>query len=85
MTVSGTPSGSILTHAEAEGSSSLPNDGWEIVTNEGENCLEALMTNYSTPSESYRLDYSFEVPTGITTVYVFAEIDVNGSGSDDSF
>ena len=63
----------------------MPNSGWQSVVNDGENCLLAIVDELTAPVEQYRLDYTFTVPSGVTTVYVFAEVDVNGSGGDDSF
>lgn len=81
------PAGSadILAEWEAEASPSLPNSGWQITTNAGETCIVSAVKALKSPQPQYQLNYAFEVPQGITAVYVFAEIDVNGSGSDDSF
>ena len=76
--------GGELGEFEAEGSSSLPNNGWTSTTNGGESCILAAVNAY-TLNQSYRLDYTFNVPSGINTVYVFAEVDVNNSNGDDSF
>lgn len=85
LTVSEEPSSSILAEWQAEDSPSLPNTGWEVMTNENQLCVKALTSDIEGPNDDYRLDYSFNVSSGITTVYVFAEVDANRSGDDDSF
>jgi len=79
------PTGPVIAELEAEGTTSLPNTGWEIITQEGQDGLLALVSDIQNPPEVYRLDYPFTVPTGVTTIYVFAEVDANHSGNDDSF
>ncbi len=85
LNIAGEVSGPILAEFDAEASFSLPNDGWDVIQNEGENCLIAAVSDISSPPEQYRLDYTFMVPQGVTSVYVFAEVDVNNSDRDDSF
>jgi hypothetical protein len=85
LTVTPESSGDVLAELQAEASPSLPNDGWEVTINEGRDALLALANSINNPPENYRLDYQFNVPAGISGVYVFAEIDVNGDGGDDSF
>ena len=74
-----------LAEFEAENCQSLPNSGWQIVTNEGETAILALQSNIVGPPDAYRLDFPFLVPEGTSEVFVFAEIDVNHSNNDDSF
>ena len=87
LTVQAAQSGSdILAEVEAEESESLPLwDAWVEVWEGGEPCLKTVANSTSAPNDDYRLDYQFTVPQGVGTVYVFAEVDVNGSGDDDSF
>ncbi|MBD3337770.1 MAG: hypothetical protein GF353_01590, partial [Candidatus Lokiarchaeota archaeon] len=85
LNVTAPAGGSVLAELEAEDGSGLPNAGWNILTNDGSSCLEAEISDISSPPEDYRVDYTFSVPAGVSTVYVFAEVDVNGSGNDDSF
>ncbi len=85
LTVSPEQTGPMYTEFQAEASPSLPNSGWEMLVNEGENCLRATANDISSPPQQYQLNYTFMVPQGVNTVYVFAEVDVNKSGSDDSF
>lgn len=75
----------ILAECEAESSLSLPNPGWEVTVNEEAECVVTLVKSRFHASSSYQLDYSFEVPEDVTSVYVFAEVDVNASRSEDSF
>jgi len=70
---------------EAEKSVSLPKIGWKATQNEGASCIQAVMNSLDAPDDTTRLDYEFTVPEGVEGVYVFAEIDVNGSRSMDSF
>ncbi|MCK5739801.1 choice-of-anchor D domain-containing protein, partial [bacterium] len=79
------PTGEILAELEAESSINLPQTGWIVTTNDGENCLQADVNYLAGPNAAYQLDYTFTVPQGISEVYVFAEVDVNGTGNDDSF
>ena len=79
------PSGAILAQFEAEASASLPNDGWEVTTNEDAGCIMAVLNSATRPDANYRLSYSFEVPQGTNTIYVFAEVDANKDSDDDSF
>ncbi|GEM_PF-3150354 len=76
---------SILAEFEAESSVSLPNAGWQVVDNDGMTGLVALESSVNEPRTTYQLDYSFEVPAGEDEVYIFAEVDINNSLSDDSF
>ncbi|MCK5740244.1 hypothetical protein KAH55_13730, partial [bacterium] len=76
---------SILAELEAEASADLPNSGWETLVNDGENCIKSLINNITSPPSAYRLDYTFNVPTGTSTIYIFGEVDVNNDGNDDSF
>jgi hypothetical protein len=77
--------GKFIYEVEAEQSSSLPNTGWNAVTNDGAKCIQSASTNVELPDEATRIDYEFDVPEGVEFVYVFAELDVNQSRENDSF
>jgi len=70
---------------EAESSPSLPNSGWQVTTNEGSKCIQAAASYPDAPDDVTRLDYEFFVPDGVEHVYIFAEVDINLSKSNDSF
>lgn len=71
---------------EAEDNSGLPNSAWTVITNDGEDCLKAAVSSRPpSPDPTHRLNYDFDVPAGVTEVYVFAEVDVDNSGSSDSY
>lgn len=76
---------SVLAAFQAEANSLLPNPGWEITTNENQACVVAIVNSTSGADNNYRLDFTFDVPSDVNTVYAFGEIDVNGSYDDDSF
>ncbi|MCK5740276.1 hypothetical protein KAH55_13895, partial [bacterium] len=77
--------GPVLGEFEAENAPDLPNSGWESLVNEGENAIRAAVSDISSPPAQYQLNYTFMVPVGVSEVYVFAEVDVNGDRNDDSF
>ena len=77
--------GQYIAEIQAENSISSANSGWAVVQNDGERAVQALMDSREMPQDAYRLDYEFTVPDGVDHVYVFAEIDVNASPSNDSF
>ena len=79
------PSGPVLAQFEAEGSASLPNPGWENVVQLEKLCLKAAVSDISSPPEDHKLEYLFTVPPGISTVYVFGEVEVHRERNDDSF
>jgi hypothetical protein len=85
LAINNEPSSDIIAELEVENSPSLPNDGWAITVNEGQSCLLALVESEQEPDPRYRLEYRFTVPSGVTHVYVFGEVDVNKSYNDDSF
>jgi hypothetical protein len=77
--------GQYIAEIQAENSITGANSGWAVVQNDGERAVQALMDSREQPQDAYRLDYEFTVPDGVDHVYIFAEIDVNGSPSNDSF
>jgi hypothetical protein len=77
--------GKFVYEVEAEKSISFPNVGWNITENDGAKCIQSLKNNLEMPDKNTRIDYEFEVPEGVENVYVFAELDVNQSRSNDSF
>ncbi|MCK5740031.1 T9SS type A sorting domain-containing protein, partial [bacterium] len=79
------PDARIIAEFEAEQNPGLPNPGWKVTTNDGENCIKSIVNSTSAPLDAYRLDYTFLVPSGISKVYVFAEVDVNNNYRQDGF
>ncbi len=77
--------GKFVHEVEAEQTHSLPNDAWKIQTNDGSLGIQAMKNSLAQPDVLNRLDYEFTVPEDVEFVYVFAEVDVNSSRSNDSF
>jgi len=75
----------IIAEFEAESSPDLPNSGWQVTNNEGAESIVSRMKSRNAAQSQYQLNYYFETQPEITHVYIFAEIDVNGSRSTDSF
>ncbi|MCK5740512.1 BACON domain-containing protein, partial [bacterium] len=85
FTVQAEPSGPVLAQFEAEESVSLPNSGWENAIQLERSCLKSTISDISSPPAAHRLEYTFNVPPGVSTVYVFSEIEVHQEKNDDSF
>jgi hypothetical protein len=75
----------IIAEFEAESSSDLPNPGWQVTNNEGAESIISRVKSRNAAQSQYQVNYYFETQPEIAHVYVFAEIDVNGSRSTDSF
>ncbi|MFZ5519183.1 MAG: BACON domain-containing protein, partial [Candidatus Zhuqueibacterota bacterium] len=75
LIVAGDPSKAVLTQWQAETSASLPNSGWEIGDREGQTFIKAQPNPTEPASETSRIDFIFDAPNGLTTVYVFGEIE----------
>lgn len=77
--------GKFVREFEAEKSSAPAKSGWTILNNDDAMCIQSTLSSIESPNQNTRLDYEFDVPDGVEFVYVFAEIDVNQSRSNDSF
>lgn len=77
--------GKFVYEIEAEKSNKPPKTGWKISYNDGAECIQSTISSIEAPNLNTRMDYDFEVADGVEFIYVFAEIDVNQSRSNDSF
>lgn len=50
--------------------------GWSFVTKNDSNCIKSSLLQCSA-NNSYKMEYEFNVPSGIDSVYLYAEFDVN--------
>lgn len=79
------PNGAILAEMEAENAKTLPNSGWKLITEAGQNGVKADVREVYSPNNKYRLDFTFNVPQGFDKVYIFGEVNVGGLPNQDSF
>jgi len=56
-----------------------------MIANDGAMSIQAMENSLALPDSLHRLNYDFTVPEDVELVYVFAEVDVNGNRSNDSF